>query len=260
MAWKKFIPFFLIGICVIIIPSSSVIAQNDFPIPALPDDLVQEAANPEELSLTVAVVILLAILSLAPAIIMMVTSFVRIAVVISFTRTALATQQMPPNQVIMALSLFLTFFVMAPTFETIYEEAIVPYQNNEIAMEDLFDKGIQPIRDFMFKQMQGDHDLQTLADMMIIAGVEQPMNQEDVPTWVLIPTFMLTELAKAFKIGILIFIPFIIIDMIVSAILMSMGMIMLPPVMVSLPFKIILFVIADGWNLIVINLLKGFVV
>ena len=218
---------------------------------------LKAANNPGDIALSLQVLILLTILSLAPAIVIMTTSFIRIAVVFSFTRTALALQQMPPNQVIMALALFLTFFIMAPTFNEIYNKAYKPFQEKKITVEEFYDRSLEPVREFMFRQI-GEKDREILVPFIQMGNLKWPRTKADVPTYVLVPAFMLNELKKAFYIGIIIFIPFIIIDMIVASVLMSMGMIMLPPVMVSLPFKIILFVLVDGWNLLVNQLIKGF--
>ena len=218
---------------------------------------LKAANNPGDIALSLQVLLLLTILSLAPAIVIMTTSFIRIAVVFSFTRTALALQQMPPNQVIMALALFLTFFIMAPTFNEIYNKAYKPFQEKKITVDEFYDRSLEPVREFMFRQI-GEKDREILIPFIQMGNLKWPRTKADVPTYVLVPAFMLNELKKAFYIGIIIFIPFIIIDMIVASVLMSMGMIMLPPVMVSLPFKIILFVLVDGWNLLVNQLIKGF--
>jgi flagellar biosynthetic protein FliP len=194
----------------------------------------------------------------------MTTSFIRLAIVFSFVRTALGTQNMPPNQVLMGLALFLTLFIMAPTFNKIYESAWVPYskQQNQ-TIEDLYSSGVTPLRSFMFRQLQGPNNtngMRTLFFFIRLAGMEQrPQNEDEVPTHVLIPAFMTHEMTKAFEMGIKIFIPFLMIDLIIASILMAMGMIMLPPVMVALPFKLILFVLVDGWNLIVKELVESFV-
>ncbi len=218
---------------------------------------IQSSSNPQDIALSLQVLLLLTILSLAPAIVIMTTSFIRIAIVFSFTRTALALQQMPPNQVIMALSLFLTFFIMAPTFNEIYEKGYKPFQEKKIDVGEFYDRSIEPLRQFMFMQITKD-ERQVIALFIRMGKLKWPKSEADVPTYVLIPAFILNELKKAFYMGIIIFIPFIIIDMIVASILMSMGMIMLPPVMVSLPFKVILFVLVDGWDLLVRRLIESF--
>jgi flagellar biosynthetic protein FliP len=197
---------------------------------------------------------LLTVLSLAPSILIMMTSFTRIIIVLGFVRNALGTPQMPPNQVLVGLSLFLTMFVMAPTFTQINDEAIQPLINEEITETQALRAAEQPIRDFMFEQVDQD-DLEMFIEL---ADEERPATRADVPTRILIPAFVLSELQTAFEIGFLIFIPFLIIDMVIASTVMSMGMVMLPPVVISLPFKILLFVLVDGWSLISESLVQGF--
>jgi flagellar biosynthetic protein FliP len=198
--------------------------------------------------------LLLTVLSLVPAILMMVTSFVRITIVLSFVRNALGAQQMPPNQVLVGLALFLTLFVMAPTWQRINTDALQPYLHNELPADQAFDRGSQPLREFMFKQVR-ERDL---AMFIQVGGLPQPQTQADVPTYALVPAFMISELKTAFQMGFLILVPFLVIDLVVSSVLMSMGMMMLPPATVSLPFKLLLFVLADGWHLIVRSLVASF--
>lgn len=200
--------------------------------------------------------LVLTVISLAPSILIMLTSFTRIVIVLHFTRSALGTQTAPPNQVIVGLSLFLTFFIMAPTFTEVYDSAIKPLSNSEITAEEAFDIGIKPVRKFMLKQVS-TKDLDTFLG---IAGFEEGSvkSEDDIPLEVLIPSFIVSELRIAFIIGFLIYLPFIVIDMVVSSTLMSMGMMMLPPTTISTPFKILLFVMADGWNLIIGNLVNTF--
>jgi len=212
------------------------------------------ATEPDRISTTLAMFIMLTVLSLAPALIMMTTSFIRIIVVLGFLRQAMATQQSPPNQVLVGLAMFLTFFIMAPTYQRVYDDAYVPYTNEELSTQEAWNAGIAPMREFMFKQTK-DRDI---AVFMNIAQKPAPSNFDDVPTTVLIPAFVTSELSKAFVIGFVIYIPFLIIDMVVASTLMAMGMMMLPPVFVSLPFKIILFVLADGWYLLVTGLVASF--
>jgi flagellar biosynthetic protein FliP len=199
--------------------------------------------------------LLLTVLSLVPAILMMVTSFVRITIVLSFVRNAIGAQQMPPNQVLVGLALFLTMFVMAPTWQRINSDALQPYLSNQLPADQAFDKGSQPLREFMFKQVR-ERDL---AMFLQVGGLPQPQTQADVPTYVLVPAFMISELKTAFQMGFLIMVPFLVIDIVVSSVLMSMGMMMLPPASISLPFKLLLFVMADGWHLIVHSLVTSFV-
>jgi flagellar biosynthetic protein FliP len=198
--------------------------------------------------------LLLTILSLVPAILMMVTSFVRITIVLSFVRNAIGTQQMPPNQVLVGLALFLTLFVMAPTWQRINTDALQPYMTGQLAADQAFDKGSEPLREFMFKQVR-ERDL---ALFIQVGGLPQPNTQADVPTYALVPAFMISELKTAFQMGFLIMVPFLVIDIVVSSVLMSMGMMMLPPSSISLPFKLLLFVMADGWHLIVRSLVTSF--
>ena len=211
-----------------------------------------EDAN--DLSVALQIVLLLTVLTLAPSILVMMTSFIRIAVVLSFLRQAIGTNQMPPNQLIVAMALILTFFIMAPVANQAYDVGLKPYLDGEIEQEEAFDKGIAPIRDFMLKQV---HE-KDLALFIKLSGMEQPQNKDDVPLRLLIPGFVLSELRTAFQIAFVVFIPFLIIDMVVASVLMSMGMLMLPPIMVALPFKILLFVLVDGWYLIVKALVESF--
>ncbi|MDD5065774.1 MAG: flagellar type III secretion system pore protein FliP [bacterium] len=224
-----------------------------FPIPKVTID-VGASDRPADVSLTLEILLLLTILTLAPAIVMMVTSFVRVVIVFSFISRALATQQMPPTQVVSGLALFLTFFIMSPILIDINQNALQPYLNRQISVGTFYERSMTPLRGFMFRQTRE----KDIALFIHLGKVKRPKNKEEVPTYVLIPAFMLSELTTSFKMGILIFIPFIMIDLIVSSILMSMGMIMLPPIMISLPLKIVLFVLVDGWNLITYSLVKSF--
>lgn len=210
--------------------------------------------SPQNLSNVLQLVILLTVLSLAPAILILMTSFVRIVVVLGFIRSSLATQQMPPNQVLIGLALFLTFFVMAPTLQQVNSQALQPYLKGDISQEAAYQRGIKPMRDFMFKQV---HE-KDLALFVKLSNLKRPRNFSDIPTYVLIPSFVISELKTAFQIGFIIFIPFLVIDMVIASALMSMGMMMLPPMMISLPFKILLFVLVDGWNLVIQSLLLSF--
>ena len=198
--------------------------------------------------------LLLTILSLAPAILIMVTSFTRIIIVLSMIRNALATRTMPPNQVLIGLAIFLTIFIMAPVWQGVIDDAVTPYINEEIETEEMVENGLEPIRVFMFEHVR-ERDLSLFYNM---TDMERPQNQDDVPIYLLIPAFILSELKVAFQIGFIIYIPFVMIDMVVASILMSMGMLMLPPVMISLPFKIMLFVLVDGWYLIIESLIRTF--
>ena len=205
------------------------------------------------MSSTVRILLVLTVLSLAPSILIMLTSFTRILIVLHFTRAALGTQTAPPNQVLIGLALFLTFMIMSPVFTEINENGIKPLDAGTSAQEEALAAGMQPIREFMYEQTE-TKDADLFCD---IAGVTYE-EKEDIPTTVLIPAFLVSELRTAFIIGFLIYIPFIVIDMVVSSILMSMGMMMLPPTTISMPFKILLFILADGWNLVIGNVVKTF--
>jgi len=235
-----------------IIISESAYSQVKITLPRI--EIGDKNAGEANLSTGIQILLLLSALSLAPAFLLMMTSFTRIVVVLSLIRSALAIQQTPPNQVLIGMALFLTFFIMAPTFQTINNNAIGPYMAGKITYKDAINKGSIPIREFMFRQTKE----KDLALMVQMSKMSKPRNQNDIPTHVLIPAFIISELNTAFKIGFMIFIPFIVIDMVISSILMSMGMMMLPPVMISLPFKILLFVLADGWHLVVKSLVMGF--
>ncbi len=215
---------------------------------------VEPTQNPKDLSVALQIVLLLTVLSLAPSILVMMTSFIRIAVVLSFLRQAIGTNQMPPNQIIIALALILTFFIMTPVANQAYDQGLKPYLDGQISQKDAFQKGMEPIRTFMLKQVRE----KDLALFVKLAGMERPQNAADIPTRVLIPGFVLSELRTSFQIAFVVFIPFLVIDMVVASVLMSMGMLMLPPIMVALPFKILLFVLVDGWYLIVKALVESF--
>jgi flagellar biosynthetic protein FliP len=223
---------------------------------ALPSVRVQ-VGGPEggdSMSVGVQLLLLLTVLSLVPAILMMVTSFIRIAIVLSFARSAIGMPQLPPNQIILGLSLFLTVFVMAPVWTQINDTALQPFLANEISMNQAIDTGSAPLREFMLKQTR-ERDL---ALFISLGKLDQPNTPDDVPLYVIIPSFMISELKTAFQMGFLILLPFVVIDMVVSSALMSMGMMMLPPTTISLPFKVLLFVMADGWYLISRSLVTSF--
>ncbi len=213
-----------------------------------------KSESPEDVAVTLQLVALLTILSLAPSILIMMTSFTRIIVVLGFLRMALGTQNAPPNQMLMGISLLLTFFIMAPTLKKVNEEALQPYLSKELDYKVAIEKGMKPMRDFMLRQANE----KDLALMVQISRSERPKNVDDLSNFVIIPAFCLSELRSAFIIGFLIYIPFLVIDMVVASILMSMGMMMLPPIMISTPFKLILFVMVDGWNLVVQQLVLSF--
>ncbi len=223
------------------------------PIPKI-DFNITEARGAKDVALSLQILFLLTILSLAPSILIMMTAFTRVVIVLDFVKRALSLQQMPPNQVIVGLSLFLTFFIMAPTFTEINNKALQPYLKGKISNEQFFDKGYEPLSDFMFRNTRE----KDIALFIKLGKLEKPKTRKDVPAYCLIPAFMISELKRAFEIGVYLFIPFIVIDMIVASALMAMGMIMLPPVMISLPFKLILFILVDGWNLLIYELVKSF--
>ncbi len=215
---------------------------------------VFSGTDADSVSTSIRLLLLLTVLSLAPSILILMTSFTRILIVLSFVRTSLATQQMPPNQVLIGLALFMTFFIMAPTFQEINEEALQPLFEEELTLEEAYDSASVPIKEFMSKHTRE----KDLALFMNYAEIDRPETVQDIPLTTLVPAFAISELKTAFQMGFMIFVPFLVIDMAVASVLMSMGMMMLPPVMISLPFKILLFVLVDGWYLITHSLLDGF--
>ncbi|MEW6050489.1 MAG: flagellar type III secretion system pore protein FliP [Candidatus Zixiibacteriota bacterium] len=247
---KKLLLCVLPAIIVCLALTTSVSAQ------VLPKVSVEvgKAAGPKDLSVTLQIVILLTVLALAPSILIMVTSFVRIAVVLSFLRQAIGTNQMPPNQLLIGLALILTFFIMSPVLNTSYNDGVKPYLEEKISKDEAFDKSVAPFRKFMLSQARE----QDLALFVGLAKIPQPKNADEIPLHVLIPGFVISELRTSFQIAFVIFIPFLVIDMVVASVLMSMGMMMLPPILVSLPFKILLFVLVDGWYLLVKSLVESF--
>lgn len=212
------------------------------------------SSDPSSVATSVKLLLLLTVLSLAPSILILMTSFTRIVIVLSFVRTSLATQQMPPNQVLIGLALFLTFFIMAPIFGEVYDDALDPLFNEEITLDEAYENASVPLKDFMSKHTRQ----KDLALFMNYSKMEKPESVQDIPLTTLVPAFAISELKTAFQMGFMIFVPFLIIDMAVASVLMSMGMMMLPPVMISLPFKILLFVLVDGWYLITHSILDGF--
>ena len=252
-----------VTICVFLVATNTVYASQYGATPNAPnarDTVTGEGgvsltfdSDSGTLSSTVRILLVLTVLALAPSILIMLTSFTRIIIVLHFVRSAIGTQTSPPNQVLIGLALFLTLFIMWPTFNTINEKAIQPLDKGEITQEVALEEGMKPIRNFMYGQTQ-EKDLNLFCE---IADVTYE-DYDDVPFVVLVPSFIISELRTAFIIGVLIYIPFIVIDMVVSSVLMSMGMMMLPPTTISLPFKILLFVLADGWNLVVGGLVKTF--
>lgn len=238
---------------VLFIMTSMASAAPVVPIPNI-NIGVGAATEPKDVALSLQILLTMTVLTLAPSILIMMTSFTRIIVVLSFLRSALATQQMPPNQVLVGMALFLTFFTMSPYLEQSNQNGLQPYLSGTITQEVAMTEAIKPMREFMFKQTR-ENDLALFVNL---SEGSRPSSPEDVPTTTLIPSFIISELKTAFQIGFLIYIPFIVIDMVVASTLMSMGMMMLPPVMISLPFKLLLFILVDGWHLIVLSLIHSF--
>lgn len=236
--------------------SSDIFSQQSttIPIPKINVD-VGTADNPKDVAVTLQILLLMTILSLAPSIIIMTTSYLRIIIAFHFLRNALGTMQMPPNQVLAGLALFLTVFIMNPTINKINDTALQPYLDGKITLDSASTNAINPMREFMLKHTREED----LAMFISFNEMPKPQSRQDIPVFILIPSFVISELRAGFIIGFFLFIPFLMIDMIVSSILMSMGMMMIPPMMVALPFKILLFVLVDGWNLIVASLLRSFV-
>lgn len=248
--WRNTI-MWVSGLCVtsfLLIPLSDAVASG----PSVSFDFGPD--GPKQTAVVIQILILLTVLSLAPALFIMVTSFTRIVIVLSFLRQALGTQAVPPNQVLLSLALFLTMFIMAPVGQTVYNNAVQPLIAEQISYEEAWKKGSEPVRGFMLRQVR-DKDLELF---ITLSKIPKPERVEEVPTHAIIPAFILSELRIAFQIGFLIYIPFLIVDMVVASILMSMGMMLLPPVVISLPFKLILFVLADGWYLVVGSMVRSF--
>ncbi len=228
------------------------------PPPAVPfvDLTIRNPRNNQEVAFSVQLLLLLTVLSLAPSILILMTSFLRISIVLDFIKRALSLQQVPPNQVLLGIAFFMTLFIMWPTLDQINREALTPMAEGRMTVSEAYRAGEGPLRLFMYRQMEANPE--NIRLFMAMRGLEKPATLADVPTYVLIPAFILNELTVAFKIGIYLYIPFIIIDMVVASALMSMGMIMLPPVMISMPFKLILFILVDGWNLMTRQLVVSF--
>ncbi|MDO7788377.1 flagellar type III secretion system pore protein FliP [Desulforamulus aquiferis] len=232
---------------------TGVTAEPLIPIPNINLN-VETASEPQQVVDSVKLLIFLTLLSLVPAFLMMLTSFTRIVVVLSFLRSALGTQQTPPNQVLIGLALFLTLFIMAPVYQDINQNAIEPYIANQLTYEQATENAAKPLRDFMVRQTRE----KDLGLFLSVANVDRPNNIDEVPMTIIVPAFVISELKTAFQIGFILFVPFLVIDMVVASTLMAMGMFMLPPVMVALPFKLLLFVMVDGWYLVVKSLLESF--
>jgi len=249
----KKVTFIAITTLIILLPAV-LFAANTIPIPKVTIGITQ-SAKPSDVSNTLQILLLLTILTLAPSIMIMMTSFTRIIIVLHFLRQALGTQQMPPSQILIGLSLFLTFFVMSPVIKDINNNALQPYLAEKITQKQALINAVKPLRKFMLKQTK-KKDLALFVSLA--KDRKKPKNIKEISTLTIIPAFITSELKTAFEMGFLIYIPFLVLDMVVASVLLSMGMMMLPPVMVSLPFKIILFVLADGWNLLISSLIKSF--
>lgn len=249
---KKFLKGLLLAVCAVFIFVPMAHSAMAFPNINIG---MKTANTPQDFSQGLQIMVWLTILTLAPSIFIMTTAFIRIIIVLAITRQAIGIGTLPPSQVLTGLALILTFFVMSPTINKINDTALQPYMKSQITQQAALDRGIKPVRDFMFKQT----DETNLALFVKIAKVQRPKTKEDVPTYILIPSFILSELNTAFKIGFIIFLPFLVIDIVVASILVSMGMVFLPPTTIALPFKLVLFVMVDGWYLIVKSLVEGFV-
>jgi len=256
---KKYLPLIIILAVILILnftpdiqaqETQGFLPDINFEISSPGDD----GGDANDFVLSLRILLILTVLTLAPAIIIMVTSFTRIVIVLSIIRRALAVRSMPPNQVIIGLAIFMTIFIMAPVWQGINADAVQPYIDDQITTEQALENTIDPLRDFMFDQTR-EKDISLFVNM---ADIDRPENQSDIPTYVLIPAFVISEIKIAFQIGFMIYIPFLMIDMVVASILMSMGMMMLPPVIISLPFKLLLFVLVDGWYLIIESLMRTF--
>ncbi len=244
------IALFFIFACMLF-PQESTAAS--FPMPSV-NIGIGETENPDDVAVVLEIVALLTILSLAPAILILMTSFTRIIIVFHFLRQAIGTQQSPPNQVLIGLALFITFFIMSPVWQDIYQNSLSPYLEEKISPSEAFSRAQSPIRKFMLKNTRE----KDLALFLKTSQTKKPASREDLSLIVLIPAFVISELKTAFIIGFVLYVPFLIIDMVVASVLLSMGMMMLPPIMISLPFKIMLFVLVDGWNMLVGSMVNSF--
>ena len=265
---KKCLAVFAVVFLILLCCNTQVMAAEAAD-PAVPEESTEDITTPLNLSLTMdtgsdegtlsgtlQMLLVITVISLAPSILVMMTSFTRIIVVLHFIRTALGLNTAPPNNVLIGLSLFLTLFIMSPVFARVNEEALEPFAEGEINQEDALEAAMSPMRDFMINNAR-EQDIQLFLD---IAGIDTVNEWEDIPTTVIIPAYIISELRAAFIIGFMIYIPFIVIDMVVASTLMSMGMMMLPPTTISMPFKVLLFIMADGWNLIIGELVKSFII
>lgn len=254
---KVLLTIFLSFVFIMIMPKSVYASVNNAAMPQVNVSLGNGASmNPNDYVSNIKILIFFTILALLPSIIIMMTSFTRIVVVLSFLKTAMGVQQAIPTQILTGLSIFLTLFIMTPVYNVANKDAIIPYLNNEITQQEALEKAGKPLKEFMLTQTR-DKDLKLFVDISDIENKDD-LDRENIPFTVVIPAFAVSELNTAFQMGFMIYLPFLVIDMVVSSVLMSMGMFMLPPTMVSLPFKLILFVMVDGWNLLVSSLVKSF--
>jgi flagellar biosynthesis protein FliP len=255
-AWRRGGPLLLLLLALTLVGASAAAGaqpSGGLVVPRVSISLGQ-TSEPHELSSALQVMLLLTVLTLAPSLLIMLTSFSRIVIVLGLLRQAMGTQQLPPNQVLMGLTLFLTAFIMAPVAKEIHETAYTPYMAHQIGQDEAFNRALKPIRQFMFKQTRE----QDLALMVHLSKAPRPRSREDIATLVLIPAYIISELKTGFQMGFVLFLPFIVIDFVVSSVLLSMGMLFLPPTMIALPFKLLLFVLADGWHLVVRSLVTSF--
>jgi len=250
---NKLIFLIFIIILIFIVPQNGY--SQDAPTdPSFFSVKIDQTENPGEMAVAIQIFLLMTVISLAPSILIMLTSFTRITIVLSLLRQAMGTNQAPSNQIVIGLSLFITFFIMTPVWQEVHLNAIRPFLDKKITQKEAFDTAMNPIRKFMFQQTR-EKDLALFAN---IAKINRPKNTREIPTTVLIPSFIISELKTAFQMGFMLYVPFLVIDMVVASVLLSMGMMMLPPIMVSLPFKLMIFVLADGWYLIIGSLVKSF--
>ncbi len=240
-------------VCLTVLLLASAVMAEPIGIPTVSVG-INKASKPGEVATVLQIFFLITILSLAPSLLIMTTSFTRIVVVLSFLRGAIGTQQAPSNQIVIGLALFLTFYIMSPVWQQINTQAFQPYKAGRLTQEQAMDSAVQPIRKFMLSQVRE----KDLALFLSLSKMPRPKNRDDIPTLTIIPAFMISELQTAFQIGFLVYIPFLVVDMVVASVLMSMGMMMLPPVMISLPFKILLFILVDGWALVIGSVVKSF--
>lgn len=258
MSGRKRLLLFAVALgAMLLLPGEAPAAETG--LPTFSEGIFKRAQHPDEVATTLEIVFAITVLSLAPAILVLTTAFTRIVIVLSFLRRALATQELPPNQVVIGLSLFLTFMIMAPTWKQVNDQAFAPYMDGEISQKEAWNKGVGPVRNFMFRHVYIE-DLELFATINVEqTGAEKlPETLDEIETHVLVPAFVISELRRAFEMGFLLYLPFVVIDMVVASTLISMGMLVLPPILISLPFKVLLFVLVDGWKLVVGQLVTSF--